>query len=205
MTPTTSTSVISSVTWTSVKADRMVFDRSPRTSRCTDGGSCASICGSSARTLSVTSIVLTPGWRLLARVEPRRVHVVLDAVEDVRDLIEAHRPSLAVRDDHRLELIGVAQLARRLYVERLMWTVQLSGRQVHVPVLQRLIDFVEPNLLRAQLVRIDLHAHGVLRLSPDLDLRDAVDHREARRDELLGVFVEQRQRRGRRDEAEVQD
>ena len=40
ITPTTSTSVISMVTWMSLKARRMLSERSPRTSRSSAGGSC---------------------------------------------------------------------------------------------------------------------------------------------------------------------
>ncbi len=61
MTPTTRSSVTSIVIWMSPNAWRMLRDRSPRTVRCTDGGSWAWNAGSSARTASVTSIVLVPG------------------------------------------------------------------------------------------------------------------------------------------------
>ena len=71
---------------------------------------------------------------------------------------------------------------------------QLAGRQVDVPVLQRLVDFVDADLLRVQLVGIDLHADRVLRRALHLHLRDAVHHRDARRDDRLGVVVERRHR-----------
>ena len=68
MTPTTRISVISIVIWMSVKAARMVRERSCRGVRCTDGGSCDSNDGSSARTASVTSMVLVPGCRITCSV-----------------------------------------------------------------------------------------------------------------------------------------
>ena len=68
MTPTTRTSVISIVIWMSLNAARIVRERSWRGVRCTDGGSCDSNDGSSARTASVTSIVLVPGWRITCSV-----------------------------------------------------------------------------------------------------------------------------------------
>ena len=102
---------------------------------------------------------------------------------DVGDLLEADGLALAVRDDDRLELVGVVQLAARFDVERLVRAEQLAGGQVDVPVLQRLIDFVDADLLRAQPVGIHLHADGVLRLAPHLHLRHAVHHRQARRDD----------------------
>ncbi len=46
----------------------MVRERSCRGVSCTDGGSCASNDGSSARTASVTAIVLLPGCRITCSV-----------------------------------------------------------------------------------------------------------------------------------------
>ena len=72
ITATTRTSVISIVHWMSLKASRMFFERSPRIVRCTDGGSDCWNVGSSARTASVTSMVLLPGWRITCRLIARR-------------------------------------------------------------------------------------------------------------------------------------
>ena len=68
MTPTTKNKVISIVTWMSEKAARIVRERSWRGVRWTDGGSCDWKDGSSARTASVTSMVLVPGCRITWRV-----------------------------------------------------------------------------------------------------------------------------------------
>ena len=68
MTPTTSTSVMSIVTWMSLKAARIVRERSCRGVRCTDGGSCDSKDGRSWRTASVTSMVFVPGCRITCSV-----------------------------------------------------------------------------------------------------------------------------------------
>jgi hypothetical protein len=59
------------VTWMSLNAARMVLDRSWRGMTFTDGGSCDSNVGSSARTASVTSMVLVPGWRMTCSVIAR--------------------------------------------------------------------------------------------------------------------------------------
>jgi hypothetical protein len=64
MTPTTSSRVTSIVTWMSPNASRIVRERSWRGVRCADGGICDTKLGSSARTASVTSIVLLPGCRI---------------------------------------------------------------------------------------------------------------------------------------------
>jgi len=68
ITPTTRTSVISIVICTSLNAARIVRERSCRGVSCTDGGSCETKVGSSARTASVTSMVLLPGWRITCSV-----------------------------------------------------------------------------------------------------------------------------------------
>ena len=141
----------------------------------------------------------------VARIEPRRVHRVFDAVQHVGDLLEADGYALAVRHDDRLELIGVVQLPAGFDVERLARTVELAGRQIHVPVLQRLIDFVDPDLLSAQLVGIHLHAHGVLRRAPHAHLRDAVHHGDARSNHRLRIVVQDRHRNGVRHQAELHD
>ena len=97
---------MSIVHWMSLNAARMVFDRSPRTSMCTDGGSCASSAGSSLRGRVGDLDGVHAGLPLerqvdgalpaVVRVEPRGVHRVLDAVDDVGDLLEAHGLALAV-------------------------------------------------------------------------------------------------------------
>ena len=125
-------------------------------------------------------------------VEPRRVLVVLDVVEDVGDLVEPDRGAVPVRDHDRLERVGVHQLSAGLDVVGRRRAEQLSGRHVDVPVLQRLVHFVEADALGVQLVRIDLHADRVLLRALHLHLRHAADHRDARRDHRLGVVVERR-------------
>ena len=64
MTPTTRSSVTTIVAWISENALRIVRERSWRGVRCAAGGICASNCGRSFLTASVTSIVLTPGCRI---------------------------------------------------------------------------------------------------------------------------------------------
>ena len=72
-------------------------------------------------------MVLVPGWRwmpsMMARcvavvgVEPGRGLVVLDAVDDVAELLQAHRRAVAVGDDQRPVLRGVHQLSAGLQRE----------------------------------------------------------------------------------------
>ena len=158
MTPTTSTSVMSIVSWMSLNAWRMFTERSWRMPRCTDGGSCASSAGSTARTASATSITFVPGcfctssviarcWKSFVMYHARCVSD-LDAVEDVGDLVEPHRPAVAVRDDDLPELVRVVQLPLGHDAVGGLRPEQLSGRLRHVPVLQRRVDLVDADLLR---------------------------------------------------------
>ena len=134
----------------------------------------------------------------LRRVDPRAGPVVLDAVDDRRDLREPHGRAVPIRDDERPERRGVHELPAGLDVERRRGAEQLPRRQVHVPVLQRRIDLVDADLLRVELVRIDLHAHGVLLRRCQRDLRDPRHHRHPRRQQRLGVLVQHPRRHRRR-------
>ena len=85
--------------------------------------------------LSTTSMVLTPGWRwmasTMARVEypfgvvPGGDLVVLDAVGDDGDILQAHRRTAAIGHDQRLEGIGVVQLAGGLDGKGLFGPLQI--------------------------------------------------------------------------------
>ena len=70
MTMMTRARVAAMVNWISWKASRIFLERSPRTPRCTLGGICAWKTGMRRLTLSVTSMVLEPGWRMTERLTP---------------------------------------------------------------------------------------------------------------------------------------
>ena len=71
ITITTSPSVSTIVNSTSVYDSRMVSDRSYRISMFTEGGISVRKTGSRFLTPSVTSMVLVPGWRWIARMIAR--------------------------------------------------------------------------------------------------------------------------------------
>src|SRR5206468_1257224 len=84
--------------------------------------------------------------RLTARVfvvEPVAVEHVFDTVDDIGDLLETDRRTPAVGDHYRPERGGVHQLPSVLDVVGRRRSDQLPGRQVDVPVRQRLIDLVD--------------------------------------------------------------
>ncbi len=115
----------------SVNALRMDFDRSCRTCRLTDEGSCACSVGSSAR-IAAVHLDDVQHFRLALHrhvdgapaavlcVEPCGIARVFDAVEHGGDLIEPDGAALPVRHDDRLEFVSRVQLAASLDVERLV-------------------------------------------------------------------------------------
>ena len=76
---------------------------------------------------------------------------------------------MPIGDNDRAEGGCVHQLTGRLDVVGRV-AEELAGRQVHVPVLDRLVDFVQPDAFRLQFGRIDLDADGVLLRPLDLHL-----------------------------------
>ena len=181
MTPTTSNSVASIVIWTSPNAARIVRERSWRGARCAVGGSCASSAGSSAldRVGHLDGVAARLPHDLhrdrafdvdvtarILLVEPVAVVDALDAVDDVRDLFEPDGRALAVGDDDRAEGVRVVQLACRFDVVGGSSPEQLACRLVHVPVGERRVDLVDADVLRVELLGVDLDPHGVLRRRP---------------------------------------
>ena len=193
----------------------MVFERSPRMRSCTDGGSCVSICGSSALTASF----VLDGVRvrlphddqhhgplhLPVLVHPCRGPLVLDAVDDVGDILQPHRRAVAIGDDHLPELLRIQQLAGRLDVHRLLRAAQRAGRQVDVPRPQRAATSLMPMPWLASLSGFTCTRTAYFWRAQDLHLRHAGHHRDALRDRRLRVLVELRQRQRVGDQGEEQD
>ena len=72
-------------------------------------------------------------------------------------------------------------------------------------LLDRVVHFVHADAARGQLVRIELHANGVLLRAEHVHLRDAVDRGDALRDQGLGILVDNLRRHRRRGEAHEQN
>ena len=105
MTRTTRTTVRRSVSWTSRTLSRIPCERSNMTSMRIAAGICIRNAGRSALTrvddldrVRVRLALDREDDRPVA-LEPRGLPVVLDAVDDVRDLAEAHRRAVPPRDD----------------------------------------------------------------------------------------------------------
>ena len=89
--------------------------------------------------------------------------LVLDPVADRGDLIETHRRPVAVRDDERAVDAGIGKLAVGLDVIGLVRPEERAHRQVDVGALNRPLDLVDADLPAGECLRVQLHAHGVLR------------------------------------------
>ena len=121
--------------------------------------------------------------------EPGIGLVVLHAVEDVAQFLQAHRHAVAPRHYHGTVRRRVHQLPARLHRKRLLGAVKLPGRQIHVALLDRVLNVVDAQVARRQRIRIEIHPHRVLLAAIHDHARNAAHHRDALRKHRLGVFV----------------
>ena len=86
-----------------------------------------------------------------------------------------------------------------------MDSIKCPDRQVRVASLQRSRDIVDADSATRQRRWIELHAHGVLLLAGDQNLRDTADRRESLRQRCVGVLIHLRQRQRRRTNHQIDD
>jgi hypothetical protein len=142
---------------------------------------------------------------LFARIEPGRGLVILHVVDDVSQVLQAHRGAIAVGDDQRLVGGRAGELSAGLQREGALRTGDLARRQVHVPGFERRLHLVDSDLVGSERVRVHLDVHCVLLLAQHLHLRHAAGHRNALRDPRLGVVVEGVQRHQLRRQGQIDD
>jgi hypothetical protein len=130
---------------------------------------------------------------------------ILGAVHDLAERVETHRHTLAVGDDHALELVGVHQLPGGLQRVGAVRADDVSGGNVDVPCAQRVLDFVDPDLARRELMGIELCVHRVFLRAEDLHLGHAAHLRDALRDPRLGPLVQRPCRQRRRPDHEIEN
>ena len=107
--------------------------------------------------------------------------------------LEADRAAVAVGDHDRAVLRRPCiSWPLGLHDEIALRPVQRAGRPVDVRAGDRLRDFVDADLPRGELRRIDVDADGELLRAEHVDLRDAADHRQALRQDRLGILVDLR-------------
>ena len=83
----------------------------------------------------------------LRRVKPRARLVVLDAVDNIGYFLETDSRAVAIGHNHRTISSSAVELAARLNVEGLLGTIKGPSREVGVPILQCLLNLVDPNLV----------------------------------------------------------
>ena len=129
---------------------------------------------------------------------PRRELRVLDAVDDVGDVLEADRRAVAVRDDDGL----IRLRARELIVGRdrvvLPLAVDVALRLVDVGGDERLAHVLDGEAGAGERGGIDLHADGGLLAAVEGDEADAGDLRDLLGEDGVRGVVDLRQRERRR-------
>src|ERR1035438_3228877 len=90
----------------------------------------------------------------LALVEPGGGLIVLHAVDDGAEFVEARGRAVAVSDDDGFVLVGGEQLAAGLEGKGALRADDGAGGQVDVPVLEGGLDFVDADLAGGQRVRV---------------------------------------------------
>ena len=135
---------------------------------------------------------------------PRHLLVDLDAVVDVRNLVETDRVAVAVGDDALPEGRGPHQLPVRLQDERVVVAVDGAGREIDVGIGDRGRHLVDPDRVGGQLLRVHVDAHRVLHRRVDADGGNTAHHRQALGQDGLGELVEHGQGQRLRAEHEVQ-
>src|ERR1017187_458967 len=143
--------------------------------------------------------------RELALVEPGGGLIVLDAVDDGAEFVEAHGRAVAVCDDDGFVLVGGEQLAAGLEGKGALRADDGAGGEIDVPVLEGGFDFVDADLPRGQRMRVHLHVHGVFLGALHLHLGDAGDHGDALGDAGFGVLVEGPEGQGGRGQGNIEN
>ena len=131
-------------------------------------------------------------------VEPVRPLVAQNAVDDLRDLAEAHRGSVAIGNDQRAVRGSFGKFGVRLQCRRLLWSAERTDRHVRAGGGERALNFIEPDAADRQQVGIDLDADGKFLRAVSEDLRHPGQRRYALPDVDLDVVVYdgKRHRRG---------
>ena len=131
-----------------------------------------------------------------AAVAPGDLLVLLDAVHHLPDVAQAHGRAVAVGHHRILKGAGVEQLPGGLDGAGPLLALQRARGQHAVGGGHGVGHFVNAKPARGHLVRVKLHAHGVLFLPVHHHLGHAFHHGEPLPYEGVGIFVEGVQRQG---------
>ncbi len=136
---------------------------------------------------------------------PACVLIVLDTVDDIAEFFEVNRRPVALHDNHLSKRSGARQLSIRAERQRTLRAVHGACGNVHIPVAQCGLDFIQADLLGRQFRGIQMHADRIFLLAIDLDLRDAGNRRDALRKSRFRIFVQRPWRNGARHERQEQE
>jgi hypothetical protein len=128
----------------------------------------------------------------------------LEAVLDRGHFLQPDRVAALAADDQLGKLGGIAQLPVGLQGQRLRRPLERSDRRVGIGRAQGVGQLVEADVARRQRVGLDANANSEALLAEDVDLGDAVEGRQRRRDQVLGVVVQIRQAQRRRGHGQEQ-
>ena len=131
-------------------------------------------------------------------VEPVGGFEVLHAVDDTSQRLHPHGMTVTVGNDKRPVGFRRVELSAGPDGEGALFAFQFAGRQVDVAGFQGLLHFVQPYLAGDQLAGVKLGTYRVLLCAEHLDLRYAVDHGDALRNQRVSVLVDHVERQGRR-------
>src|ERR1017187_9242424 len=141
----------------------------------------------------------------LAFVEPGGGLIVLHAVDDGAQFVEAHGRAVAVSDDDGFVLVSGEQLPAGVEGEGALRADDGAGGEVDVPVLEGGLDFVDADLAGGQRMRVHLHVHGIFLGALHLHLGDAGDHGNPLGDAGFGVLVEGPEGQGGRGQGNIEN
>ena len=211
MTATTRPIVMTSVRSTSSTEARTVSVRSVRIFTSMPCGSDACSCGSSAFTRSATWMTFAPGWRwtlrMMARLSSCQPASCAFSTPSTTfgDVAQAHGRAVRVRDDERLEALGLVELVvgrERVVLPR---AVDVALGLVDVGGDERAAHVFEREPRAAEGDGVDLHAHRGLLPAVDGDEADAGDLGDLLREDRVGVVVDLVEREDVRADRERQD
>jgi len=164
-------------------------------------------CGNSSFTASTTSTVFVPGCQndRVRIVPPVRHAIVLHAVVNLAQILEADGRAVAVSNDQRTIQRGARELPIGLQSEGSLLAVERADGEIHVSAGHRCVHVVYADLPRGHGLGIELDAHGVFLRAVDLHLRHALYHRDALAHQGFRVLIHGVKRERLRAHGQVKD
>ena len=126
--------------------------------------------------------------------KPSRLANGLHAFDGLAEIADPHRCAVAIGHDDRIEGRGVEDLIGGVQRQRLLGAIERAFRSVYCCCNDRAADIFEADTHRGGDRRVDLHADGRLLLAVVIDQSDTWNARDSRRNVVLDVFIDFRDR-----------